>query len=533
MTSELLVTPPHLDTSGILRTRGPFTDIDDFLDAVNDSQAGDEIILANGSYNVSRNKDTKFSRKGTADNPIIVRAETVGGATLQGSAGYKFDNCKFFTWYGFNHAHEATTKEDNIVFVGGNNIRFARCDIKLADKIEIDGEVKIADEIEEKDKEFLDDKNVRHWLKISNCKTMKVDHCYFHNKETKGNFCIVGFDEDNTVEQGPLFEYNHFQNQDLDLHVDPEDIGDAGGEGVRMGHSKMDRTYFRAVFRYNYLDKCNGDGETVTNKSSGNIYYNNSWVDNNGSLVLRHGDSTAVLGNYFEKCALRVGGADNLIANNHFTRNSNSSSARLPLVIMNGDKERPEEHGGFMERVVNNDIILNTFANGDGTAKQIVRWGWNDDKDLEPTDNRFRGNIITAQHGKLLEFDDGATASGNTITDNIGFVTGDADFGDLSTGMATRIDPLLILEDGNSNDGIFRLKSDSPARNKFPGTPFSALTTVDIFGVTRSENTDAGCCQFSPESTTRTNKRITPEDVGPKATTDLGNSPPWNPNSED
>jgi poly(beta-D-mannuronate) lyase len=533
MTSELLVTHPHLDTSGIMRKSGPFTDIDDFLDAIKDAQAGEEIILANGSYNVSRNKDTKFSgRRGTAANPIIVRAETVGGATLQGSAGYKFDNCKFFTWYGFNHAHEATSKEDNIVFEDGNNNRFARCDIKLADKIEIDGEVKRADEIEGIDKEFLDDENVRHWLKISNCKTMKVDHCHFHNKETKGNFCIVGFDQDNKNGEGPLFEYNHFQHQDLDLHVDAEDIGDAGGEGVRMGHSDMDRTYFRAIFRYNYLDKCNGDGETVTNKSSGNIYYNNSWVDNNGSLVLRHGDSTAVLGNCFEKCGLRVGGADNLIANNHFTRNSNDNGGRRPLVIMNGDMVRPAEPGGNMECVINNDIILNTFANGNGTTEQIVHWGWSS-KSEKPTGNRFRGNIITAKNGRLLEFVNGATSSGNTISDNIGFVTGDADFGDLSTGMATRIDPLLILEDGNSNDGINRLQDGSPARNKFPGTPFSSLTTVDIFGMTRGENTDAGCCQFSTGSTTIPKKRITPADVGAKATTDLGNSPPWNPNSED
>jgi poly(beta-D-mannuronate) lyase len=533
MTSELLVTQPHLDTSGILRKSGPFTDIDDFLDAIKDAQAGEEIILANGSYNVSRNKDTKFSgRRGTAANPIIVRAETVGGATLQGSAGYTLDNCKFFTWYGFNHEHEATSKEENIVFVGGNNNRFARCDIKLADKIEIDGEVKRADEIDGIDKEFLDDENVRHWLKISNCKTMKVDHCHFHNKETKGNFCIVGFDQDNKNGEGPLFEYNHFQHQDLDLHVDAEDIGDAGGEGVRMGHSDMDRTYFRAIFRYNYLHKCNGDGETVTNKSSGNIYYNNSWVDNNGSLVLRHGDSTAVLGNCFEKCGLRVGGADNLIANNHFTRNSNDNGGRRPLVIMNGDMVRPTEPGGNMECVINNDIILNTFANGDGTTEQIVHWGWSS-KSEKPTGNRFRGNIITAKNGRLLEFVNGATSSGNTISDNIGFVTGDADFGDLSTGMATRIDPLLILEDGNSNDGINRLQDGSPARNKFPGTPFSSLTTVDIFGMTRGENTDAGCCQFSTGSTTIPKKRITPADVGAKATTDLGNSPPWNPNSED
>ncbi len=199
---------------------------------------------------------------------------------------------------------------------------------------------------------------------------------------------------------------------------------------------------------------------------------------------------------------------------------------------MNGDKVRPREPGGNMECVINNDIILNTFANGDGRTEQIVRWGWSS-KSEKPTGNRFRGNIITAQEGKLLEFVNGATSSGNTITDNIAFVTSNAGFGDLSTSMATRIDPLLTLEDGNSNDGIFRLKSDSPARNKFTGTPFSSLTTVDIFDLTRSANTDAGCCQFNAESTTRPKKRITPDDVGPKATTDLGNSPPWNPNSED
>ena len=296
-----------------------------------------------------------------------------------------------------------------------------------------------------------------------------------------------------------------------------------------MGHSSMDRTDFRAIFRYNYLDKCNGDGETVTNKSSSNIYYNNSWINNNGSLVLRHGDSTAVLGNYFEKCGLRVFGADNLIANNHFTRNSNDNEARRPLVIMNGKEVRPSASGGTMECVINNDIILNTFANREGTAEQIVLWGRGSNS-KKPTGNRFRGNILTARHGKLLEFANGATASGNTISDNIGFVTGDAEFGHLSTAMATRIDPLLTLEDGNSNDGIFRLKRGSPARNKLTGTPFSSLTTVDIFAMTRSGNTDAGCCQFfDTSSTTRSKKRIFPEDVGPKATIDLGDSPPWNP----
>jgi hypothetical protein len=410
-----------------------------------------------------------------------------------------------------SNTHKSSEGEDNISFIGGKNNRFTRCEVHLADN---------------------DNRSNRHWLKISKCKAMKVDHCFFHQKESGGQFCNVSFDpEGNDVEEGPLFEYNYFLHQNFGRHVPPEKYGDAGGEAIQMGHSKQSRIFFRAIFRFNILEQCNGNGETITNKSSGNIYINNSFVNNNGTLTLRHGDSTAVIGNCFEACGLRVGGADNLIANNHFTLNSNDSEARRPLVIMNGDRERPTEQKGFRERVVNNDIMLNTFANGIGTADQIVYWGRSSNP-LKPTGNRFRGNIITAQTGVLLEFDNGATASGNTISDNIAFVTGDAGFGDLSTRMATRIDPLLILEDGNNNDGIFRLKSDSPARNKFPGTPFSSLTNVDIFGVTRSINTDAGCCQFGVQSTARPKKRITPEDVGPKATTDLGKSPPWNPNSE-
>ena len=94
------------------------------------------IILANGSYDVSKDEETKFkSRKGTATNPIIVKAEEVGKATLKGSAGYKFENCENFTWYGFNHAHDASSGMDNIAFEGGTNNRFARCEVKLVDKL--------------------------------------------------------------------------------------------------------------------------------------------------------------------------------------------------------------------------------------------------------------------------------------------------------------------------------------------------------------------------------------------------------------
>ena len=67
METELNAQLPDLDTSGIQTTKGPFTNNSDFLDAVNSAQAGELITLANGTYELSDDEDTKFSRKGTAD----------------------------------------------------------------------------------------------------------------------------------------------------------------------------------------------------------------------------------------------------------------------------------------------------------------------------------------------------------------------------------------------------------------------------------------------------------------------------------
>ncbi|HEX2471173.1 MAG TPA: chondroitinase-B domain-containing protein [Nitrososphaera sp.] len=537
-------TLPDLDTSGITNKPEPFEDIGKFIKAVRNAEPGTLIILTNKSYKVNpkehkiedddEDQDTYVLFKnvqGTPEKPIIVMAQDIGQededkkVILEGRAGYKFKGCKFFTWCGFNHRHEASS-DNNIFFQGGSDNRFSRCEVKLQDK----GSKKKGE-------------RKSHWLQISNCKAMKVDHCFFHHKPSEGQFCNVKYRSDNKHGEGPLFEYNHFQHQDYNEIVGDDNIGDAGGEGIQMGDSALCRWYYRAIVRYNYFEECNGDGEMITNKSSGNLYYNNSFMKTLGTMTLRHGDSTAFLGNYFEVCGLRVGGRGNLIANNHFTKNSAKREQRLPLVISTGDFEQnPKEafdddmQGAHHERVVNNNIILNTFANGDGTADSIVYWGRKEGPKM-PTGNKFKGNIITARNGKLLEIPEGVIINGkikedgeekeikNEVSDNIGWPTGNAKKGDLTSEMATTDKDPLLTED---SDGIYRLQSGSPARNKFQGMPFRELTSVDIDGEERGPNTDAGCDQFSTESK-KPKKRITPEDVGPKARTDLGDSPDWDP----
>jgi hypothetical protein len=98
--------------------------------------------------------------------------------------------------------------------------------------------------------------------------------------------------------------------------------------------------------------------------------------------------------------------------------------------------------------------------------------------------------------------------------------------------------PQLISD---SNDGIFQPQSiDSIAAKIFIGkdAPFSGIKVgregviEDIYGVSRTEAVHAGCVQLRTEQSRESQKlkkRITSEDVGPRATTDLGKSPEWNP----
>ena len=481
--------PPDLDVSGILRTRGPFTTYQDFLTACNNAIAGDMIILKDGSYSIPSSADTNFTRSGTATNPIIIRAESVGGVILTGTALYHFNNCDYMTWYGFTHRGDLGADDTEILMDGGStNIRIARCDISLNDG---SGATR------------------NHYLRFSNAYRCKVDHCYFHDKDTDGYYIGSGYDNSVPVGDGCIIEYNRFRNHTSD--------NSDSGECIVLGAAAEARLAHRITVRYNFFDNNTGDGEVCANKSRLNIFYHNSFINNDAALSLRHGDTITVVGNYFENTGLRLGGKDNIVANNCCVDNSRTNSARKCFVLQTGTVDSPTSGTGY-ERVVNNTIVYNTFANGTGTATPVVGWGSYDQGSLVPTGNLFRGNIITGQNGTLFSFDGGSSASGNTFSDNIAYATSNATYGDVTTGMADRINPQLTRD----SDSVYRITNSSSNAygHVSPSTnPLSSTTTEDFDGETRTGRGDCGCDHFS--AATRPHKRITATDVGPAASTVL------------
>src|SRR4051812_48770399 len=64
--------------------------INELRTRISAARAGDTIIVANGTYPTS--SDTAISRAGTANEPILITAETIGGVEIRGTHGITFDD---------------------------------------------------------------------------------------------------------------------------------------------------------------------------------------------------------------------------------------------------------------------------------------------------------------------------------------------------------------------------------------------------------------------------------------------------------
>lgn len=344
--------------------------IGDLMGAIKEAKPGDHIILKNGEYDSEDWLDDNSADsllvegvKGTKSAPIVIAAGTVGGVEIEGPAGFQFNDVSYFVVKGFQFTHEQDDDGIAIECEGCQHVRFTQNRFDLG---ESDGD------------------ESSHWLGVTSKHSAynRIDHNTFENKKTQGNYVLL-LGSDGAMPQHNRIDHNYFYKH---TYSDGN-----GGECLRIGNSVYGTRASYTLVEYNLFERCNGDAEVVSVKSSENVIRQNAFTNNEGSLVLRHGNANLVDGNLFvgNEGGIRVYGHDHKIVNNYFKENS-GDRGRQTLVVGKGTVESDKKSSNDeYSRAKDVAILNNTFVNN----KSNIVMGYGDG-DLAPKDVKIGGNAI-------------------------------------------------------------------------------------------------------------------------------------------
>ena len=142
-------------------------------------------------------------------------------------------------------------------------------------------------------------------------------------------------------------------------------LGSNGGETLRVGTSTYSLQSSSSTIEENYFEHCNGETEILSIKSCDNKIINNTFLECEGSIVLRHGNRNEVSGNIMfgnnkpYTGGIRVINAGHKIYNNYLS-GLRGDEFRLPLVVMNAVPNSPINR---YHKVKDVEIAYNTFMN--------------------------------------------------------------------------------------------------------------------------------------------------------------------------
>ena len=326
----------------------------------------------------------------------------------------------------------------------------------------------------------------------------EVERNEFRNKKTLGNMIAVT-GTGSQVARRLWIHHNYFH-----------DFANAHGNGaetIRFGLSGLSMSTGAGLIEHNLFVRCTGENELISNKSCGNTYRYNTFLDSPGAeLSQRHGNNCLIYGNCFRHTqGIRIFGDGHQVFSNYLEGNS------VAISIGNGDGEVAD--GAKLtshDRPDNCVIAFNTLVDNAEAYRMQGR-----PNGLGATHTIFANNIIQGG-GKVAAIsgpNPGAIWSGNVL-----WKTGAA--GDLPADGYTTVDPHLSVD----ADGVYHLQLGSPAIDTATGE-FPAIT-FDMDGQPRPvTGKDKGADEFSTASVTA--RILTVSDVGPASAATTTTAKPY------
>lgn len=449
-------------------------------DAIHQARAGDAIIMANGVW---ADADIQFTGAGEPESRILLRAEVPGKVFLTGSSRLALSGA-YLVVDGLTFTNGYRTS--------GNVIAFRDSPSSVASNCQVSNCAVIGYNPPSSD-------NDTKWVSLYGFSN-RVDHCYFKGKQNSGALLVVWLSSSDA-------DKPNFHRIDHNYFGERPDLGQNGGEGMRIGDSATSFNVSHTIVEHNYFEQCSGEIEIISNKSCENIYRYNAFADCEGALTLRHGNRCTVEGNFFfghgkaRTGGVRIVGEGHRVFNNYF-QDLAGADGRSALSIMQGLEDTPLN--GYFQ-VKNAIVAFNTFVNCDNSlliGLSDALTGTDRETTLPPVDCKIANNIIRSTKNKLV---DQRIMPGNTVWEgNIMFGT---TLGISANSGITITDPKLA----QTADGIWRPITNSVVLGGAQGD-YSFITT-DIDGQDRPLVKDAGCDQSSPAPVVR--MPLTRADVGP------------------
>jgi poly(beta-D-mannuronate) lyase len=303
--------------------------------------AGDTIEMQNGTWS-----DQKITVKGqgTAAVPVLLKAQTAGGVVLSGASSLSLSG-KYVIVSGLYFKDGTLSGSDIISFRTSSTDKAENCRLTQCAIIDSNPSDNTVDS---------------KWVSLYG-KNNQVDHCSFQNKTNSGTLMVVWLESG--VVPAHIISQNYFGYRNSNLDANGDELN--GQEIIRVGDSSTSMQTASVTVSGNYFEHCNGEIETISNKSCGNLYTNNLFFECKGMLTLRHGNGCTVEGNYFfgngvsESGGVRIIGESHTVVNNYFD-NLRGTGYRAALCVVRG-KENSALNEYF--QVKNATVIFNTFVN--------------------------------------------------------------------------------------------------------------------------------------------------------------------------
>jgi poly(beta-D-mannuronate) lyase len=432
-----------------------------------DLKAGDEIVLANGTWS---DFEILFKAKGTEKTPVTLRAETAGQVILSGLSNLRLAG-EYLVVSGlvFKDGYTPT----------GAVISFQEDDDNLAYHSRV---TQVVIDNYSNPEKFEQDSWVLMYGKHN-----RFDHNNLVGKRNAGVTMAVRLQSEESQQNHHRIDHNYFGPRPV--------LGSNGGETLRIGTSHFSLTDSFTTIENNYFDRCNGEVEIISNKSGKNQILNNVFFESRGTLTLRHGNGNLVEGNVFfgngvdHTGGIRVINRDQIIRNNYM-EGLTGYRFGSGFTIMNGV---PNSKINRYHQVDNALIENNTLVNVDH-----IHFGAGSDaeRSAAPSNSKFQNNLIfnSKNTDGISIFDDisGVSFTGNILSNGIkptialGFDVSSFDMQRAENG-------LLYAKNGLANRGapasLTPIKKEQVGASYYPKTePDVAFDSGKIIQVQPGEN---------------------------------------------